>query len=507
MQLTGLDLVAFFGFLALVVGVSIYASRKEESSEDYFLAGRNLSWWLIGLSLVASNISTEHFVGMGGKGYELGLAIASFEWIAVVALVVVALVFLPRFLRSGIYTLPEYLEYRYNAAARAIMAFYLMVMYVVAAMAGVLYTGALALGSMFGVDLYAGVWAIGVLAGAYTVYGGLKAVVWSDLIQGIALLAGGFLVMVLGFQAVGGVDAFFADNADKLHMILPADHPTLPWTIFLLGIWIPNLAYWGLNQFITQRALAAKNLAEGQKGVLFAASLKLVIPFLVVFPGIMAFQLYGDEISNADQAFPHLMSRLLPAGLRGIMFAALFGAVMSSLDSMLNSASTIFTKDLYERHWARSRPSQKRLVVVGRIATGVFVVFACLLAPELRHMGAIYDYMQEAWNFVWPGILAAFLWGILLPRAPAAAGVAGLLAGVPLYALFNLGVGVAYLNAAALSFVVTSVVMVTLAWWRPLDEARVLPQNAAVALEPAPWARPIGFSLIAATVVLYVIFW
>jgi SSS family solute:Na+ symporter len=507
MGLTGLDLASFFGFLAVVVGVSLYASRKEESSEDYFLAGRGLRWWLIGISLVASNISTEHFVGMGGKGYELGLAIASFEWIAVVALVVVALVLLPRFLRAGIYTLPEYLEYRYNAAARAVMAFYLMVMYVVAAMAGVLYTGSLALSSLFGVDLYVGVWAIGVLAGAYTVYGGLKAVVWSDLIQGIALLAGGLLVLVLGFEAVGGVPAFFEENADKLHMILPADHPTLPWTIFLLGIWVPNLAYWGLNQFITQRALAAKDLAEGQRGILFAAALKLSIPFLVVFPGIMAFQLYGSEIGNPDQAFPHLMSRLLPAGLRGVMFAALFGAVMSSLDSMLNSASTIFTKDLYERHWAREPPSQRRLVTIGRLATASFVVFACLLAPELRHMGAIYDYMQQAWNFIWPGILAAFLWGIVLPRAPSAAGVAGLLAGVPLYALFNLGLGVAYLNAAALSFVVTSALMLAIAWWRPLEDPRVLPDAAAVPMQPARWARPVGAALITAVAALYLVFW
>jgi SSS family solute:Na+ symporter len=507
MGLSGFDVVSFLAFLALVVGVSLYASRKEESAEDYFLAGRGLRWWLIGISLVASNISTEHFVGMAGKGYELGLAIASFEWIAVIALVVVALVLLPRFLRAGIYTLPEYLEYRYDATARAIMAFYLMVMYVVAAMAGVLYTGALTLQSLFGVDLYVGVWAIGLLAGAYTIYGGLKAVVWSDLIQGVALLGGGLLVMLLGFAAVGGPGAFFAANGDKLHMVLPADHPTMPWTILLLGIWIPNLAYWGLNQFITQRALAARDLTQGQRGILFAAALKLLIPFLVVFPGMMAFQLYGDEVGIADQAFPFLMKRLLPAGLHGAMLAALFGAVMSSLDSMLNSASTIFTKDLYERHWARERPSQRRLVAVGRLATGSFVIFACLLAPELRHMGAIYDYMQEAWNFIWPGILAAFLWGIVLPRAPSLAGVVGLLAGVPLYAVFNLGLGTAYLNAAALSFLLTSALMLAITWWRPLPEPRVLPDAAAVPLESAPGARAAGFVLIAVTVALYLVFW
>jgi SSS family solute:Na+ symporter len=189
------------------------------------------------------------------------------------------------------------------------------------------------------------------------------------------------------------------------------------------------------------------------------------------------------------------------------MFAALFGAVMSSLDSMLNSASTIFTKDLYERHWARKPPSQRRLVTVGRLATGSFVVFACLLAPELRHMGAIYDYMQQAWNFIWPGILAAFLWGIVLPRAPSAAGVAGLVAGVPLYAFFNLGLGVPYLNAAALSFVVASVLMLLITWRRPLEEPRALPDAAAVKMKPAPGARLAGLALVAATVALYLVFW
>ncbi len=251
MELSGVDIGTFVGFIVFVIAVSLYASRKEDTSEDYFLAGRSLTWWLIGLSLVASNISTEHFIGMGGKGFELGLAIASFEWIAAIALVFVALVLLPRFLRAGIYTLPEYLEYRYNATARAIMAFYLMIMYVVAAMAGVLYTGGLALNSIFGVNLYYGIWGIGVRAGAYTVYGGLKAVVWSDLVQGITLMLGGAVVLVLGLREVGGLGVFLEVNQDKLHMVLPADHSTMPWTIFLLGIWVPNICYWGLNQFIT----------------------------------------------------------------------------------------------------------------------------------------------------------------------------------------------------------------------------------------------------------------
>ena len=281
MALDRIDLVAFLAFLGIVVGVSLYASRKEETTADYFLAGRNLPWWLIGVSLIASNISSEHFIGMSGEGFQTGLAIACFEWIAAIALVFVTLVLLPKFLRAGIYMLPEYLEFRYGPVPRVIMAAYLMTVYIVVG---------LALTSVFGLDLTTGVWAIGVLAGGYTIYGGLKAVVWSDMLQGVALLGGGALLFFLSMNAVGGFGAFLSANQDRLHLILPADHPTLPWTIYLMGIWVPNIAYWGLNQFISQRTLAARSLAEGQKGVLFAALLKLLIPFLIVMPGIAAYQ-------------------------------------------------------------------------------------------------------------------------------------------------------------------------------------------------------------------------
>lgn len=506
MELSALDAATFAGFLALVIGVSLFASRREQGSEDYFLAGRSLGWSLIGLSLVASNISSEHFVGMAGKGFELGLAIASFEWIAAPALVFVALVLLPRFLRAGITTLPEYLELRFDGRARAIMAVYLLVLYVVAAMAGVLYTGGLALESIFGVDLAAGVWAIGLLAGGYTVYGGLKAVVWSDLIQGVTLLGGGALVLVLGLREVGGLDAFLEANGDRLHMGLPADHELMPWTVLLLGIWIPNLAYWGLNQFITQRALAARSLRAGQRGVIFAAFLKLAMPFLVVFPGMLAWQLYGAEIAEGDRAYPTLVAQLVPAGLRGVLLAALFGAVMSSLDSMLNSASTIFTVDLYQRYWRRGAADPRHLLRVGRASTAVFVVVACLLAPALADLGAIYDTMQRAWNFIWPGILAVFLLGLAWPRVPARAAVLGLVFSVPAYGFFFWWLDGPYLNAAALAFLATCAVMLAVTWRSPA-EPRALPEASGVDLTPSRGARWAGGVVVALTALLYAVFW
>jgi len=290
MKLTFLDISVFVAFFVVVVFVSMYKSRKEKTGEEYFLAGRGLLWPFIGLSLIAANISSEHFVGMSGQSAgNVGLAIASYEWMAAITLVVVAFFFLPKFLKSGIYTIPEFLEYRYNSAARGIMAFYTMVIYVGVTIASVLYSGALALKTIFGVSLGTAVWWIGAIAALYTIWGGLKAVAWADLFQGSALIIGGAIVMIVGFVAVGGVPEFFRANGDKLHMILPANHPILPWTALVIGLWIPNFYYWGLNQFICQRSLAAKSLRHGQLGVLFAAGLKLIIPFVIVIPGIMAF--------------------------------------------------------------------------------------------------------------------------------------------------------------------------------------------------------------------------
>ncbi|GAG23256.1 unnamed protein product, partial [marine sediment metagenome] len=256
-------------------------------------------------------------------------------------------------------------------------AFYTMVIYVAVTIAAVLYSGGLTLHTIFGMDLVQAVWLIGIIAAIYTAYGGLRAVVWADLIQGSALIIGGALTLVLGFIAVGGVGEFFQTNSDRLHMILPSNHPEIPWTALILGLWIPNFYYWGLNQYIMQRTLGARSLKQGQLGVLFAAGLKLLIPFIVVFPGIMALQLYGGEMTTSDQAYPLLIKNLIPAGLKGFMFAAIFGAIMSSLDSMLNSASTIFTMDLYKRH-IKKDASSKSLISIGRIMTGVFVFIGCL---------------------------------------------------------------------------------------------------------------------------------
>ncbi len=549
MHLTTVDMLVFFAFMALVVGVSLYAGRREKSSEDYFLAGRNLSWGLIGFSLIASNISTEHFVGMAGQAFgRVGLAIASYEWMSAIVLVFVAWWLLPRFLKAGIYTMPEYLEYRYDLGARTTMAVFMMIAYVIVFLATVLYSGAVALDAVFDITgmfqegwglqpaeaesraMVAGIWLIGLVAGGYTIYGGLKAVVWSDLLQGAGLLIGGAVVAVLGLKQLGGGSllagwsSFSAANADKLHVVLPWNDPDVPWlAVFVGGLWIPNIFYWGLNQFITQRTLGAKSLAEGQKGIFFAACLKLAIPFIIVMPGIMAFQLYGDAIANGDMAYPHMMNQLLPPYLRGVMFAALCGAVMSSFNSGINSASTIFTIDLYKRYLAPNA-TPKDEVRVGRIATGVIVVIACLWAPVISGFEGVFNYIQEIWGFISPGIVAAFLVGLVLKKAPALAAKGAMWLGVPLYALCRvprwvmdgeadgfLGAvysfsGWSFLHHMGLIFVVLAGFMVAVTKWRPLAEPKEMPVSR-IDVSPHPRQYALGGAVIAMTAALYVIFW
>jgi SSS family solute:Na+ symporter len=532
MQLNLFDVGVFTLFFAFVVGFSMFKSRKEQTGEDFFLAGRGLVWPLIGFSLIAANISTEQFVGMNGQAAgDVGMAVASYDWIAAITLVFVALFFLPMLLKGGVYTVPEYLEVRYNSTARSIMSFYMMVIYVAVTMAAVLYSGALTLRTIFGMDLRAGVWLIGIIAAIYTTWGGLKAVAWADLFQCSALLAGGICVTGFGFAAVGGFDSFFESNADRLHMFLDSDHPSLPWTALLLGIWIPNFYYWGFNQYIVQRSLAARSLRDGQFGVLLAAGMQVILPLIIVFPGIMAVQLYGEELrGTSDAAFPLLIRNLIPAGLRGFIFAAIAGAVISSLASMLNSASTIFTIDLYKRH-LKKNASPHMLVTVGRIATVVFVVAGCLIAPAIddpKFKGVFY-YIQDFQGYVTPGILACFVMGFIWRRTSGAAAVAGLLLNAPVYGFLHVSPGflerihlagrfglldgmaaafaeMAFLNKMAITFGAVIAAMVIITLIKPNKEPKAVTMETEIDMKPAPSVLWVGVGIIAVTAALYIIF-
>lgn len=431
MSFSSFDIVVFGGYFVIVAAIAVLVSRREREAADYFLASRDLPWWLIGMSLIASNISTEHFVGMAGSGVDFGLAIASYEWMAAVTLVIVARWFLPKLLELGVTTMPEYLERRFDARARGWLAVYMMLAYVFVAMATVLYAGGLALETMFGLGLGWGILILAAFAGAYTAYGGLKAVVWTDLLQGTILLLGGVITTWIGLRAVGGWDALREAAPERFHMVLPLDHPELPWfAVFLGGLWIANLFYWGCNQFITQRALGARSIRDGRYGVVFAGYLKLAIPFVVVIPGIVASVLYAGELPRSDMAYPMLIERLLPSGLTGLMFAALLAAIMSSLDSMANAAATIFTVDLYGRH-LRPGASQRRLIAVGRMSTVVFLGLGACWAPFLASFERVFSYIQEFWGLITPGVAVVFLGGLFWRHATATAAARVLAATLP----------------------------------------------------------------------------
>ena len=500
----------FFGFTGFVVVFSLYKSRREINAEDFFLAGRGLKWWLIGFSIVAANISTEQFVGMAGSSSgNTGLAVSAYQLNSSVGIILIALFFLPRFLRAGIYTMPQYLEYRYNNAARGIMAFYMMVIYVTVTVAAVLYSGGLTLHTIFGISLLKSVALIAFIAALYTSWGGLKAAVWADLVQGSGLLIGGIITMVLGFRAVGGVSTFLETNSDRLHMILPADHPELPWPALIVGLWVPILYYCGLNQFIVQRTLAAKNLREGQLGIILASALWLLIPFIIVFPGIISLQLYGDQMTTSDMAFPLLIKNLIPVGLRGFIFAVLCGAVISSIASMLNSAATIFTIDLYQRYW-NENASQKRLIIMGRVSTVLFVIIGGLIALQLNNPAfrGVFHYIQEFQGYISPGILAAFLFGFIFKHAPASAGVSALLLSVPVYGLLHLFFSqIAFLNRMAVTFIIICIVMAVITYLRPLKDPKIMPIKEDIDMKPAPSVLWLGGLIVGLVILFYAVFW
>jgi solute:Na+ symporter, SSS family len=507
MSFTALDLAIFAAFYGLVLGFSLWKSRGEKTSAEFFLGGRQLPWWLIGISIVAANISTEQFVGMAGQAAgDVGLAVSAWQLTGAAGIVVVAFVFLPRFLRAGIYTMPEYLEYRYNAAARAIMSILTVMIYAAVTTAAVLYSGATALETIFGTPLVAGVLLIAALAVLYTTWGGLLAAVWADLFQGSALLVGGLLTFGIGLSAAGGWSSFAARNADRLHMLLPSTHAELPWTVLLGGIWIPIVYYCGLNQFIVQRTLAARSLRQGQLGIAFAAALWLLIPFAIVMPGILARQLYGAELTRPDQAYPLLVRELIPSGVRGFLFAALAGAVISTLASVLNSASTIFTMDLYRRH-LRPDADEARLVAVGRWTTVAFLLLACAVALSPVPQGGVFRFIQEFQGYLSPGVVAAFVFGFAVPVAPPAAGVAALLLSAPVYGALQWTMGgVPYLHRMLLTLVVLLVVMAALTLARPLAEPRRLPVRGDFDMAPSRPALVVGGLVVAAVVAFFIVF-
>ncbi len=502
-----IDIAIFFTFYILVLGFAFWKSRGKKDSAGYFLGRRSLPWWLIGISIVAANLSTEQFVGMAGQAAgNIGFAVSSWQLLSSAAVVLIALLFLPRLLRTGIYTMPEYLEYRYNATARVIMSVLMIFIYAMVTTAAVLYSGGTAMETIFGLRLSTAVYIIAGFALAYVLWGGLLAAVWADLFQGTVLLIGGSITAYIGLKACGGLSNFLQVNADKMHLILPGEHPELPWTVLIGGIWIPILYYSGFNQFIVQRSLGARSLKQAQLGIIFAGALWLLVPFAVVFPGVVAHQLYGTGIDRIDQAYPTIIRELVPAGLRGLIFAALAGAVISSVAAMVNAGSTIFTMDIWKRY-LKKNASEANLVLMGRLTTLLIILIACSVSLSDLLKESVFAFIQEFQGYISPGILTVFVFGFAVKRAPPAAAVAALLSSAPVYGLLQWQMGdVPYLHRMLITLVILVMLMGAITLMKPLKEPRVLLVKKDMDMSSSPLVAIFGLVLLVIVAAFYLIF-
>lgn len=534
-----LDYIVFGVYALVILSVGLFVSRgkkgEEKTAENYFLAGKTLPWWAIGSSLIAANISAEQFIGMSGSGFAIGLAIASYEWMAAITLIIVGKYFLPIFIKQGLYTIPEFIEKRYNSNLKTILAVFWLALFVFVNLTSVLFLGAKALDTIIGsgdsshIVLF--MVGLALFSAAYSVWGGLSAVAWTDVIQVVLLVVGGFVTTYIALEhvspdgsALSGAGYIYDSAVEKFHMILSPSDPnysSLPGIAVLIGgMWIANLYYWGFNQYIIQRALAAKSLREAQKGIAFAGFLKLIVPLFVVIPGIIVYVMYSKDISGAkdvfslsggidyDRAYPWLITKFVPVGLKGLVVAALSAAIVSSLASMLNSTSTIFTMDIY-KPFINKKASDRSLVNVGRITVLVALCIATYLAQFLGSLPQIFQYIQEWTGLVSPGILAVFLMGLFWKKANVKGAIVGVLLSIPVaIALKFLPLQMPFMNQMLYTFLVTVVLIVgvSLSTGEGDDDVKGIP------LTKETFVTTSGFNIAAYVMlmilaVLYTIFW
>ena len=537
MNLSTLDIVIFAAYGVLILSVGLFVSRdkkgQSKSAEDYFLAGKSLPWWAIGASLIAANISAEQFIGMSGSGFALGLAIASYEWMGAFTLILVGKYFLPIFIEKGLYTIPEFVEKRFSTQLKTILAVFWIGLYVFVNLASVLYLGSLALETVLGFPMIYGVVGLALFAAAYSLYGGLSAVAWTDVIQVVFLVLGGLVTTVLALNAVSdgagvvaGFNYMIQVAPDHFKMILDESNPqysNLPGIFVLVGgLWVANLYYFGFNQYIIQRTLAAKSLEESQKGIILAAFLKLVIPFIVVLPGIASYIMINDpdimarlgasaqlnmpSIEQADKAYPWLL-QLLPSGLKGIAFAALAAAIVSSLASMLNSTSTIFTMDIYKPYFNKTA-KDKTLVKTGRISAAVALIIAAIMAPLLGGIDQAFQFIQEYTGIVSPGILAIFLLGLFWQQATNKAAIWGALLSIPIAVLLKQFTLMPWMNQMGITCLLTMVVIVIVS--KIQGKGQKDPKGIELGgrlFKTSPVFNISAFAISLVLVVLYSLFW
>ncbi|MFC3198520.1 sodium/sugar symporter [Parapedobacter deserti] len=558
MEFALIDKLIFIGYGVLIIGIGLWVSRgKGSSSEDYFLAGKSLPWWAIGASLIAANISAEQFIGMSGSGFAIGLAIASYEWMAALTLLIVGKYFLPIFIQKKLYTIPQFIEVRYGTNLKTILAIFWICLFVFVNLTSVLYLGATALDTILGTGdgslfMYA-IYGLALFAAAYSLYGGLSAVAWTDVVQVVLLVIGGLITTFMALShisddggVISGLVKVYQAVPEKFSMILEQGEVISPggrdawWdlpgiAVLIGGMWVANLYYWGFNQYIIQRTLAAKSLKESQKGIILAGFIKLLMPLLVVIPGIVAFVMNMDANGQitaehadpsffsrtgaviSDNASPWLIREFVPTGAKGLVVAALAAAIVSSLASMLNSTATIFTMDIYKPYFQK-RESEKGLVRVGRISASLALLVAIVLAPQLANLGQVFQYIQEYTGVVSPGVLAVFMLGLFWKKTTNNAAIWGILASIPIAFYFKVApngwatgplfVNLPFMHQMMITWILVMLIMVVISY----IEGKGRDYEKGIVLERSIFKTPAafnigGFIICMILVLLYSLFW
>ncbi|GAA4304714.1 solute:sodium symporter family transporter [Aestuariibaculum suncheonense] len=527
-----LSLISFLGFTALVAIISYFATRKtdESTSDGYFLGGRSLTGLVIAGSLLLTNLSTEQIVGLNGSAYKEGILVMAWETLAAIAMVVTALFLLPRYLSGGIATIPTFLERRYNKTTKAITSGLFLSGYVVVLLPIVLYSGALAINAMFNVPemlgvsknaaLWFSVFAIGIIGSIYAIFGGLKAVAVSDTINAVGLLIGGLLIPYFGLKAIGdnsisqGIHTLLHNNPEKFNAIGPADS-SIPFSTIFTGMMLVQLFYWGTNQAIIQRALGAKNLKEGQKGLLLAAFIKILGPLIVVIPGIIAFHLFQGNLANPDEAYPKLVTEVLPASLVGFFAAVLFGAILSSFNSALNSSVTLFGVDIY-KEFINKKATEKETVKAGKNFGILLAFLSMFVAPFIANApDGLFGYLQEVNGCYSIPILTIIVVGYLSKRVPAVAANIAIVLGAVLYMisqfilkpyLFGENNYLHYLHVMAILFVMNILIMLAIAKFKPRNTAYSQEFTNEVDITPWKHAKLIGSLITLIVIAVYIYF-
>lgn len=527
-----LDYIIFVAYAILIVGLGLWLSRSpkghEKDSKDYFLAGGTLSWWAIGASLIAANISAEHFIGMSGSGYRIGLGIAAYEWLAAITLILVAKFLLPEMIDKKIYTMPQLARERYGKGVAFFFSFFWLLVYVFVNLTSVAWLGALAMEQILDVPIMYGMIGLFVFAGIYSIWGGLKSVALTDVLQVVFLVGGGLITAWFALSAVSGdansalegfkvVLAKVRETPGDLHFSMIIDQNVdgerfkeLPGLAVIFGaMWLTNLGYWGFNQYIIQKGLAAKNLQEAKKGLIFAGFLKILIPIIVVVPGITAYVMFTNQgefanlhatlsgtIDKADQAYPWLLRNFAPVGIRGLAFAALVAAVVSSLASMLNSTSTIFTLDIYKT-LINKDASEQQLVKIGRYtALGALIIAAIAAKPLLGGLDQAFQYIQEFTGFIYPGVVVVFGMGLLWKRATNRSALWTTIATIPVGIIMKIALPdlpfIMRMGYVCM-VLITMAVVLTLTDKNQIKASELTPENTSK-LKKAGW----GFAILAA---------